>query len=231
MACVSLFCTPIWRPWRLPKRTWPIPSHLESYLNRTLGRKRPVINLWPCSRQKLYKYRHPFPACDSLSEKRGAQLCTFDQAWSEIPGGGEGEGLVKSKSNLSIIYRSSKLRVIFIPCVRVREVKSIPQWWALWGIFLSNLQQYWSLTGLFPDRSKIACTRIIISLTKQITSFTSVTSTTESYILPILFSTAIHTQIPQIWEYPLPLPGQDVVQKCPGGTPIWKGGWSSEILN
>ena len=139
MACVSLFCTPIWRPWRLPKRTWPIPSHLESYLNRTLGRKRPVINLWPCSRQKLYKYRHPFPACDSLSEKRGAQLCTFDQAWSEIPGG-EGEGLVKSKSNLSIIYRSSKLRVIFIPCVRVREVKSIPQWWALWGIFLSNLQ-------------------------------------------------------------------------------------------
>ena len=106
MAGVSFFCTPIWRPWRLPKRTWPIPSHLESYLNRTLGRKRPVINLWPCSRQKLYKYRHPFPACDSLSEKRGAQLCTFDQAWSEITGGGGGGGVgeikVKLKYNIPL---------------------------------------------------------------------------------------------------------------------------------
>ena len=138
MAGVSLFCTPIWRPWRLPKKTWSIPSHLESYLNRTLGRKRPIVKFWPCSREKLYKYRHPFAACDFLSEKRGAQLCTFDQAWSEITGGGE--GLVKSKSNLSIIHRSSKLRVIFIPCVRVREVKSMRQWWALWGIFLSHLQ-------------------------------------------------------------------------------------------
>ena len=35
--------------------------------------------------------------------------------------------MVKSKSNLSIILRSSKLRVIFIPCVIVREVKSILQ--------------------------------------------------------------------------------------------------------
>ena len=65
--------------------------------------------------------------------------------------------------------------------------------------------------------------KIIISLTKQITSFTSVTSTTESYILPILFSTAIHTQIPQICEYPLPPPGQDVGQKCPGDSHM-KGG-------
>ena len=55
MAGVSLFCTPLWRPWRLPKKTWPIPSLLRSHLNRTLGQQRPMINLRPCSRQKLYK--------------------------------------------------------------------------------------------------------------------------------------------------------------------------------
>ena len=146
MAGVSLFCTPIWRPWRLPKRIWPIPSHLGSHLNRTLGQKRPIINWRPCSRQKLYKYRHPFPASELLREKknRGAQFCTQGSTvlyrsrmiW-DYRGGA---GLVKSKSNWSIIYRSSKLRVIFIHCVRVREVKSIPQRWVVWGMFLSNFR-------------------------------------------------------------------------------------------
>ena len=99
MAGVSLFCTPIWRPWRLPKRTWPIFSHLGSHLNRTLGLKRPIINFWPGSRQKLYKNRHPFPTCGFLSNKknRGAQFCTFDQEWSGITGSGRGGGEIKVK--------------------------------------------------------------------------------------------------------------------------------------
>ena len=55
MVGVSKFCTPLWPPWRLQKKTWPIPSLLRSHLNSTLGQQRPMINLRPCSRQKLYK--------------------------------------------------------------------------------------------------------------------------------------------------------------------------------
>ena len=53
----------------------------------------------------------------------------------------------------------------------------------------------------------------------------SVTSTTESYILPsILFSTAIHTQIPQIWEYPPPCRDRIVAKSARGGLPYERGG-------
>ena len=102
MAGVSLFCTPIWRPWCLLKSTWPIPSHLGSRLNRTLGQKRPIINFPPCSRQKLYKYRHPFLRVICSVRKRTGKHSFVPYHDQESPGIWEG-GWFKYVSKIQLV--------------------------------------------------------------------------------------------------------------------------------